>query len=115
MSVAGHTPTFCLRLNRRVVSLGLRRRLHWISDAVAGLLWPGSKKGLVVSGVDPSAAGIAAANAAYRTLNLWFGSACDPSYEAFGSYPLEVSLEMVEHVYAPRAYLSCLYNLLPPN
>jgi 2-polyprenyl-3-methyl-5-hydroxy-6-metoxy-1,4-benzoquinol methylase len=73
------------------------------------------KKGFVVSGVDPSTAGIAAANAAYPSLNLKVGSAYDPLHESFGTFPLVVSLEVVEHVYAPREYASCVSNLLSPN
>ena len=47
--------------------------------------------------------------------NLRVGSAYDPLHESFGTFPLVVSLEVVEHVYAPRAYASCVYDLLSPN
>ena len=73
------------------------------------------KKGFTVSGVDPSDTGIAVANAALPTLNLKVGSAYDPLHESFGTFPLLVSLEVVEHVYAPRIYAKCVYNLLSPD
>ncbi len=73
------------------------------------------QKGFTVSGVDPSDTGIAAANQAHPALNLRVGSAYDPLHESFGTFPFLVSLEVVEHVYAPRDYASCVYNLLSPN
>lgn len=73
------------------------------------------QKGFTVSGVDPSDTGIAAANAAHPTVNLKVGSAYDPLQESFGTFPLLVSLEVVEHVYAPRDYAKCVYNLLSPD
>ena len=73
------------------------------------------QRGFTVSGVDPSDTGIATAKAAYPSLNLQVGSAYDPLHETFGTFPLVVSLEVVEHVYAPRDYAACVYDLLTPN
>jgi 2-polyprenyl-3-methyl-5-hydroxy-6-metoxy-1,4-benzoquinol methylase len=72
-------------------------------------------KGFTVSGVDPSSQGIAEANRAYPELNLRQGSAYDPLHESFGTFPFLVSLEVVEHVYAPREYATCISNLLSPE
>ena len=73
------------------------------------------QNGFTVSGVDMSKTGIATANATRPLLNLKVGSAYDPSHETFGTFPLVVSLEVVEHVYAPRDYAKCVYNLLSPD
>lgn len=73
------------------------------------------QRGFSVSGVDPSTSGIAAANAAFPGLNLKVGSAYDPLHEEFGQFPLLMSLEVVEHVYSPRSYARCVYDLLLPN
>jgi 2-polyprenyl-3-methyl-5-hydroxy-6-metoxy-1,4-benzoquinol methylase len=73
------------------------------------------QKGFTVSGVDPSETGIAAANKAFAHLDLRVGSAYDPLQDTFGKFPLLLSLEVVEHVYAPRDYAQCVYNLLEPN
>jgi 2-polyprenyl-6-hydroxyphenyl methylase/3-demethylubiquinone-9 3-methyltransferase len=43
------------------------------------------------------------------------GSAYDPLHETFGRYPLVVSLEVVEHVYAPRDFTRCVRDLLVPG
>lgn len=74
-----------------------------------------SKQGFAVSGVDPSESGIATANATHPEINLTAGSAYDPLHESFGTFPLLISLEVVEHVYAPRDYASCVFNLLEPG
>ena len=74
-----------------------------------------STKGFTVSGVDPSETGIAQAKEAYPNLDLRSGSAYDPLHESFGTFPFLISLEVVEHVYAPRDYAQCVYNLLTPN
>jgi 2-polyprenyl-6-hydroxyphenyl methylase/3-demethylubiquinone-9 3-methyltransferase len=73
------------------------------------------KKGYAVAGVDPSTSGIAEANRAYPDLDLRVGSAYDPLHETFGRYPLVVSLEVVEHVYAPRDFTRCVRDLLVPG
>ena len=71
--------------------------------------------GFQVSGVDPSVTGIEQANRSFPKLNLRVGSTQDKLHETFGSFPLVVSLEVVEHVYAPRDYARCVRNLLQPD
>ena len=73
--------------------------------------WLDTKR-FTVSGVDPSSTGIATANKAYPELNLRLGSAYDPLHESFGTFPFLISLEVVEHVYAPRDYAACVAKLL---
>ena len=68
-----------------------------------------------VTGVDPSAEGIAQAQAAYPSLKLAAGSAYDDLREKYGRFPVVTSLEVVEHVYAPRDYAKTLYDLLEPG
>jgi 2-polyprenyl-3-methyl-5-hydroxy-6-metoxy-1,4-benzoquinol methylase len=73
------------------------------------------KKGFNVIGVDPSVQGIEKARAAYPEVKIESGSAYEPLHERYGQFPLLISLEVVEHVYAPRKYASCVYNLLTEN
>jgi 2-polyprenyl-3-methyl-5-hydroxy-6-metoxy-1,4-benzoquinol methylase len=73
------------------------------------------QRGYAVCGVDPSESGIAAANQAYPGLDLRVGSAYDRLVDSFGTFPLVVSLEVVEHVYAPRDYARCVAQLLEPG
>jgi 2-polyprenyl-6-hydroxyphenyl methylase/3-demethylubiquinone-9 3-methyltransferase len=43
------------------------------------------------------------------------GSCYDDLRSRFGTFPLLLSLEVVEHVYAPRDYAWCVANLLQPG
>lgn len=72
-------------------------------------------RGFEVAGVDPSVSGIAEANRAFPQLNLKAGSAYDPLHESFGTFPLVLSLEVVEHVYDPRSFARCVRDLLTPG
>ena len=55
-------------------------------------------------GVDPSTEGIAHAKAAHPNLRLEIGSAYDNLAGRYGRFPAVISLEVVEHVYAPRNF-----------
>ena len=70
------------------------------------------RMGWEVSGVDPSEQGIAQANARYPTIPLRIGSAYDDLAAQYGTFPVVVSLEVVEHVYAPRSYAATLFSLV---
>jgi 2-polyprenyl-3-methyl-5-hydroxy-6-metoxy-1,4-benzoquinol methylase len=71
--------------------------------------------GWSVTGVDPSLEGIAKARKAYRELKLEEGSAYDDLPTKYGRFPVVVSLEVVEHVYAPRDYARTLFDLVEPG
>lgn len=74
-----------------------------------------SADGWEVTGVDPSEQGIAAAHTAHPELRLELGSAYDDLAGRYGRFPVVVSLEVVEHVYAPRDYARTLFELLEPG
>ncbi len=82
------------------------------NGSVAALI---QKDGWQVTGVDPSHEGIAAAKVAYPTLNLQEGSAYDDLVETYGRFPVVLSLELAEHVYAPRDYARTLDDLIVPG
>ncbi len=71
--------------------------------------------GWAVTGVDPSSEGIAQAKARHPLLRLETGSAYDDLAALYGRFPVVVSLEVVEHVYAPRDYARTLADLLEPG
>lgn len=71
--------------------------------------------GWSVTGVDPSQKGLTQAQANYPELNLHLGSAYDDLAARFGTFPVVVSLEVVEHVYAPRSYAKTLFELTEPG
>lgn len=82
------------------------------NGSVANVL---AQHGWHVTGVDPSTEGIAQANAQFPDLKLEEGSAYDDLSVRFGRFPVVTSLEVVEHVYAPRQYVATLFSLLEPG
>ncbi|HQR06096.1 MAG TPA: class I SAM-dependent methyltransferase [Gemmatales bacterium] len=73
------------------------------------------KEGYHVIGVDPSEIGIELAKKAYPSIRLELGSAYDDLVGKYGQFPLVLSLEVVEHVYSPRLYAKCVFDLLEPG
>lgn len=92
--------------NRRLFELGCGNGS--VANVLAGQGWK-------VAGIDASDEGIAHAQAAYPHLNLKQGSAYDDLRLEFGTFPVVTSLEVVEHLYAPREYAKTLFNLLEPG
>jgi 2-polyprenyl-3-methyl-5-hydroxy-6-metoxy-1,4-benzoquinol methylase len=72
-------------------------------------------RGYDVTGVDPSDDGIRIARHAHPNLKTFQGSAYDDLARQYGRFDAVVSLEVVEHVYAPRQYAACVYDLLEPG
>lgn len=71
-----------------------------------------SQRGWEIAGVDPSEQGISFANAHYPHLPLKLGSAYEDLSSKYGTFPVVISLEVVEHVYAPRKYARTLFSLV---
>mgnify|MGYP001814407265 FL=1 len=105
-------PALAHELERMTLSENRAFDLGCGNGSVANWL---ATQGFQVAGVDPSQTGIAEANRAFPHLNLRVGSAYDPLVESFGTFPLMISLEVVEHVYAPRDYARCVHDLLEPG
>lgn len=74
-----------------------------------------ASQGWSVTGVDPSSEGIAHAQKAYPHLRFEEGSAYDDLAAKYGCFPAVISLEVVEHVYAPRDYARTLFSLVEPG
>ncbi len=71
--------------------------------------------GYDVMGVDPSPEGIARARELDPSLNLEVGNAYEPLANRYGTVPLLVSLEVVEHLYYPRRFAKSVFDLLEPG
>jgi 2-polyprenyl-6-hydroxyphenyl methylase/3-demethylubiquinone-9 3-methyltransferase len=70
--------------------------------------------GYRINGVDPSEEGINWARAHYPDIEVHQGSAYDDLRARFGTFPVVISLEVVEHLYDPRTYVRTLFNLVEP-
>lgn len=92
--------------SRRVFDLGCG------SGAFASAL---STQGFEVCGVDPSPTGIEQAHEAYPQIRLEIGSTEENLAERFGQFQAVTSLEVIEHVYAPRQFTKRVFDLLEPG
>ncbi|MER9061654.1 class I SAM-dependent methyltransferase [Mesorhizobium sp. M0698] len=69
----------------------------------------------VVTGIDPSKSAVAIANKAYPDIRIENGSAYDDLRARYGTFDMVLSLEVVEHLYDPRAFARNVYELLNPG
>ena len=102
-------------LLKKGIESGLDKRIFEVgcgNGAIAALL---NRDGFAVIGVDPSLSGIENARKAYPHLRLEIGSTEDDLVAQFGTFPTVLSLEVVEHVLAPRQFARRLYDLLEPG
>jgi 2-polyprenyl-3-methyl-5-hydroxy-6-metoxy-1,4-benzoquinol methylase len=82
------------------------------NGATCGML---SGLGFAVTGVDNSESGIAQARAGFPSINAHVGSAYDDLAAIYGTFPLVVSLEVVEHCFDPRAFAKTFLSLIAPE
>jgi SAM-dependent methyltransferase len=68
-----------------------------------------------VTGVDPSETGVAQAQKAFPHLRVATGSGYDDLAARFGTFPLVISLEVIEHCYYPRKLAKTCFDLLAPG
>lgn len=68
-----------------------------------------------VDGADLSDSGIAHAKKTYPHLRIEQRSVYDDLSAEFGTYPMVISLEVVEHLYDPRLYARNLFRLVEPG
>jgi 2-polyprenyl-6-hydroxyphenyl methylase/3-demethylubiquinone-9 3-methyltransferase len=82
------------------------------SGATAGML---AELGYSVTAIDPSSSGINLASRAYPHVSFAERSAYDDLAKEFGSFPVVVSLEVIEHCFYPRKYADAVFSLLEPG
>lgn len=71
--------------------------------------------GFAVTGVDTSESGIAHARSTFPGVQAEVGSAYDPLAARYGTYPLVVSLEVIEHCMEPRVFARTFLSLIAPG
>jgi 2-polyprenyl-3-methyl-5-hydroxy-6-metoxy-1,4-benzoquinol methylase len=72
-----------------------------------------SSLGFDVVGIDTSESGIAQAKA--NGVKAFLGSAYDDLAATYGTFPLVVSLEVIEHCMNPRAFIKTFLSLIAPD
>lgn len=74
-----------------------------------------TEAGYHVTGIDASEEGIANAHRQFPQIALHQGSAYDDLAAKYGQFPALLSMEVVEHLYAPRKFAQTAYDLLLPG
>jgi SAM-dependent methyltransferase len=74
-----------------------------------------SELGFEVTGVDVSREGIEQARRAYPDVRAEIGSCYDDLAGRYGTFPLVISLEVIEHCMEPRAFAETFLSLIAPN
>lgn len=74
-----------------------------------------TNQGYQVAGIDASVQGIQQAQRTRPHLSLQLGSVYDCLSVQHGRYPVVLSLEVVEHLYAPRDFARTLFDLVEPS
>jgi 2-polyprenyl-3-methyl-5-hydroxy-6-metoxy-1,4-benzoquinol methylase len=71
--------------------------------------------GFDVTGIDISETGIACGSRSFPHLRLHIGNVYDDLAEAYGQFPLVVSLEVIEHCSDPRGFAKTFHSLISPG
>lgn len=108
-------PAVLSEMTRLGSTLGSEKRVFELGCGNGSIAKKFAEHGWNVTGVDTSIEGIRQANSRYPEITLEQGSAYDDLAARYGRFPVVTSLEVVEHVYAPRRYASTLFDLLEPG
>lgn len=65
-----------------------------------------------VTGIDISVSGVQVAQQSFPHLNIHTGSVYDDLAPRYGTFPIVVSLEVVEHLFDPRTFAKRLFDLV---
>lgn len=82
------------------------------NGATANLL---ASRGYDVTAIDPSRDGIEVARQHFSGPSFHLGTGYDDLAGTYGTFPIVISLEVIEHCYSPQAFLKTTYDLLEPG
>lgn len=74
-----------------------------------------SESGFDVTAIDPSESGIALARANYPDAKFEVGNCYDDLAGAYGTFPIVISIEVIEHLYDPRLFIQRARAMLKPG
>jgi 2-polyprenyl-3-methyl-5-hydroxy-6-metoxy-1,4-benzoquinol methylase len=82
------------------------------NGATANML---AQRGYRVVAIDPAVEGIDVARRNFPDARFHLGSAYDDLAGKYGTFPIVVSLEVIEHCFSPKAYLETMFKLIEPG
>ena len=74
-----------------------------------------SSRGFKVTGIEPSSTGFAIAKEKFPKLHIHNIAAEDPYPKEIKECELYICLEVIEHVFSPRKFLTSIYDQIPNN
>lgn len=74
-----------------------------------------AQRGFAVTAVDTSPTGVAIARRAHPSVRTELGNAYDDLASIYGTFPLVVSLEVIEHCIDPRTFAKTFLSLIAPG
>jgi len=82
------------------------------NGATANLL---AGHGYDVTAIEPSREGVEVARRSFPGPAFHLGTGYDDLAGLYGTFPIVISLEVIEHCYSPKAFLERTYDLLEPG
>ena len=82
------------------------------NGATANLL---AGRGYKVIGVDPAIEGVELARKSFPGITFNLGTGYDDLAGTYGTFPIVISLEVIEHCYSPKAFLKTTWDLMQPG
>lgn len=110
-----HSHAYLLPAVSKILSCEKDRRVFDLGCGNGSFANVLTQQGFAVTGVDPSALGIAVGRQHFPHIRLEIGSAYDDLAAGFGTFPVVLGLEVVEHLYSPRRFAKCVFDLLEPG
>lgn len=82
------------------------------NGATANML---TRRGYRVIGIDPAIEGVEIARRSFPDATFHLGTAYDDLAGTYGTFPIVISLEVIEHCFSVKAYLETMYRLIEPG
>lgn len=82
------------------------------NGATANML---AQRGYRVIGIDPAIEGVEIARRNFPNATFHLGTAYDDLAGKYGTFPIVISLEVIEHCYSIKTYLGTMFRLIEPG
>jgi 2-polyprenyl-3-methyl-5-hydroxy-6-metoxy-1,4-benzoquinol methylase len=72
-------------------------------------------RGYSVVGIDPAVEGVEVARQNFPNATFHLGTGYDDLADKYGTFPIVISLEVIEHCFSPKAFLHTMFKLIEPG